>query len=81
MWKGGRLRLEKAKEHYLNRLRREWVEDAAAAAVAATVADAAPASVEVPRSLPTVEKSNLRIFFPRLRKVIYVFFFKRTKEK
>ncbi|EXC24931.1 hypothetical protein L484_011797 [Morus notabilis] len=67
VWKGGRLRLEKAKEHYPNRLRREWVEDAAAAA-AATVADA-PASAEVPRSLPTVEKSNLRIFFPRLRKV------------
>ncbi|KAK9274752.1 hypothetical protein L1049_022004 [Liquidambar formosana] len=24
VWKGGRLRLEKAKEHYLVRLRREW---------------------------------------------------------
>ncbi|KAJ6372852.1 hypothetical protein OIU76_027226 [Salix suchowensis] len=26
-WKGGKLRLEKAKEHYLTRLTREWTED------------------------------------------------------
>ncbi|OEL29389.1 hypothetical protein BAE44_0009584 [Dichanthelium oligosanthes] len=31
-WKGGKLKLEKAKEHYLTCLKREWEQDAAAAA-------------------------------------------------
>ncbi|KAE8808680.1 Nucleolar protein 8 [Hordeum vulgare] len=34
-WKGGKLKLEKAKEHYLVRLKREWEQEAAAAAAAA----------------------------------------------
>lgn len=84
VWKGGRLRLEKAKEHFLNRLRREWAEDVAedVAAAVAAVADAQPAapdSSQAARNLPVVEKSNLRIFFPRLRKVFFVCFFNPTK--
>ncbi|CAL9127155.1 unnamed protein product [Musa acuminata var. zebrina] len=67
-WKGGKLRLEKAKEHYLVRLKREWAED---------VKVNGPPDLDVVKSLDHSDKSgclsqenaNLRIFFPKLRKV------------
>lgn len=42
-WKGGLLRVEKAKEHYIDRLRREWAEAEAEAAPKAKVAENAAA--------------------------------------
>lgn len=42
-WKGGVLRIEKAKEHYIDRLRREWVEAEAEAAAKAKIAEEAAA--------------------------------------
>lgn len=70
VWKGGRLKLEKAKEHYLARLRREWAEDAELQKGTPDdiVSDAA-GSLEKSKSL-TQEKIQLRIFFPGLKKVI-----------
>lgn len=62
VWKGGRLRLEKAKEHYLLRLSQEWAEDSAQVATADTS--------EMPINLSPSEKKQLQIFFPRLRKVL-----------
>lgn len=58
VWKGGRLRLEKAKEHYLARLKREW--EAASSTSDNTIK--APSD-----STPS---THLNIFFPRLRKVL-----------
>lgn len=71
VWKGGRLRLEKAKEHYLLRLRREWAEDSAQVATVDTS--------ELPKNLNPSEKKQLQIFFPRLRKVL--FFLQNKKGK
>ncbi|XP_013608706.1 PREDICTED: dentin sialophosphoprotein isoform X1 [Brassica oleracea var. oleracea] len=59
-WKGGKLRLEKAKEHYMARLKREWAESAS---VSASSDDTVKAPEESPPS------THLNIFFPRLRKV------------
>ncbi|KAJ0266817.1 Protein REPRESSOR OF SILENCING 3 [Hirschfeldia incana] len=56
-WKGGNLRLEKAKEHYMARLKREWAESA-------SVSDETVKAPE--KSDPS---THLNIFFPRLRKV------------
>jgi len=65
LWKGGRLRLEKAKEDYLARLKREWEHEA--------VDDATQPTPGSPKETTThSSKSNtkhLNIFFPRLRKV------------
>ncbi|XP_010252150.1 PREDICTED: uncharacterized protein LOC104593828 isoform X2 [Nelumbo nucifera] len=72
IWKGGRLRLEKAKEHYLVRLQREWAE---AAELSSCVPnnnideDNNMGSSRKPKKLLTPEKMQLRIFFPRLQKV------------
>ncbi|CAN1799003.1 Protein REPRESSOR OF SILENCING 3 [Linum perenne] len=68
VWKGGKLRLEKAKEDYLSRLKNEWEEDAHLASLSSVAADD---KVELP-SLPT--KDDLRdqkmvMFFPRLGKL------------
>lgn len=70
VWKGGRLRLEKAKEHYLVRLRREWEEDAADSRenTDELVADENKDLLRNAKPL-TLEKKQLHIFFPRLRKV------------
>ncbi|GAA0140854.1 HMG box transcription factor [Lithospermum erythrorhizon] len=71
-WKGGSLRLEKAKEHYLQQLRREWEEDSE---VASTFhkedGDAIEDALHTVKSkkLPDLDKMQLNIFFPRLRKV------------
>lgn len=76
VWKGGRLRLEKAKEHYLARLRREWEEDALLASSASptdvdVLADKKMESSEKPKKDLSSEKKQLRIYFPRLGKVIF----------
>lgn len=73
-WKGGKLRLEKAKEDYLTRLKKEWEEEA-------LLSKQLPAShkEDLEEKLPNtrlVYNSDentklLRIFFPRFRKVIY----------
>ncbi|XP_057861717.1 uncharacterized protein LOC131070228 isoform X2 [Cryptomeria japonica] len=66
-WKGGRLRLEKAKEHYLVRLRREWATDAAQMVTDFVDANT---SVKVQEETSTAsEKNGLKIFFPRQKKV------------
>ncbi|CAH2069562.1 unnamed protein product [Thlaspi arvense] len=57
IWKGGRLRLEKAKEHYLARLKREWEEASSTPDVAIKAPD---------NSTPS---THLNVFIPRLRKV------------
>lgn len=72
MWKGGRLRLEKAKEHYLIRLRREWQEEAENASDASRGnADASGHTVSLgkPKKAPSSDKMQLQIFFPKLKKV------------
>lgn len=76
-WKGGKLKLEKAKEHYLVRLKREWEQEAAAAAVAA--AQEVPAEENVQKQQEDKEKrklekdalesSKVNIYFPKLRKL------------
>ncbi|CAK9177707.1 unnamed protein product [Ilex paraguariensis] len=84
MWKGGRLRLEKAKEHYLLRLRHEWEEDAELANKASSYSvDAAEnfSSMEKPNKVPNTEKVQLRIFFPKLNKVKSVPFSGTGKHK
>lgn len=58
VWKGGRLRLEKAKEHYLARLKREWE-------AASSTSDN---TIKAPSDSPPA--THLNIFFPRLRKVL-----------
>ncbi|VVB16404.1 unnamed protein product [Arabis nemorensis] len=59
VWKGGRLRLEKAKEHYLARLKREWEESSSTSDD--TVVQAPDNSTPPP--------THLNIFVPKLRKV------------
>ncbi|CAN6234057.1 unnamed protein product [Urochloa humidicola] len=68
-WKGGKLRLEKAKEHYLTRLKREWEQEAAVAAQEAAAKD----NVEK-KDMPKPDKaaldgSKINLYFPKLRKV------------
>lgn len=66
MWKGGRLKLEKAKEHYLDKLSREWAEcDDLTKEL--TLHPTEPQSSCL---FPKFEKSEgVHIFFPKLRKV------------
>jgi len=73
-WKGGKLKLEKAKEHYLVRLKREWEQEAAAAAAAQEV----PAEENVEKQedkekrkleKDDMESSKVNIYFPKLRKL------------
>lgn len=76
VWKGGKLRLEKAKEHYLDRLKKEWEED--------KILSIEPPATEISTQKEDLvkEKPNsrrildsdakpLNIFFPRLRTVTY----------
>ncbi|KVH87950.1 uncharacterized protein LOC112502791 [Cynara cardunculus var. scolymus] len=73
MWKGGKLRLEKAKEHYLLRLKREWQEDSEHASKASDSCNADPSesvgTLEKSKKPPSADKTNLNIFFPKLGKV------------
>ncbi|KAK3221189.1 hypothetical protein Dsin_008214 [Dipteronia sinensis] len=76
VWKGARLRLEKAKEHYLARMNREWSEDAQ---VASSTESTPPihqhsiSSSDNPtkpnKVLQSENKMMLNIFFPRLSKL------------
>ncbi|KAG4946822.1 hypothetical protein JHK84_043104 [Glycine max] len=69
LWKGGRLRLEKAKEDYLVRLKREWeqgaLDDATQKPPAAAIEEEIPSTTHSSES----NTKHLNIFFPRLRKV------------
>lgn len=72
VWKGGRLKLEKAKEHYLVRLKREWAEQAELASRAPS--DGFDANEDITSSKKPKKDLNsatkqLRIYFPSLRKV------------
>ncbi|KAI3790553.1 hypothetical protein L2E82_03669 [Cichorium intybus] len=68
MWKGGKLRLEKAKEHYLVKLKREWQEES----------QLATKTTDKSQNHDTLEKTKkpsseinkqLFLFFPKLGKV------------
>ncbi|KAK9989678.1 hypothetical protein SO802_029917 [Lithocarpus litseifolius] len=72
VWKGGRLKLEKAKEHYLVRLKREWAEQAELASRAPSNgfdANEDITSSNKPKKDLNSETKQLRIYFPSLRKV------------
>ncbi|KZV26820.1 hypothetical protein F511_06667 [Dorcoceras hygrometricum] len=74
MWKGGRLKLEKAKEHYLFRLRREWTEDKDTNLGKRSPGQNGCADVHMHTLQTTtknldMEKMHLRIYFPKLRKI------------
>ncbi|XP_039034303.1 uncharacterized protein LOC120170441 isoform X2 [Hibiscus syriacus] len=73
-WKGGKLKLEKAKEHFLARMKREWEEtqDEAEAEAEEGTHQAKQSSSDSPNGKNKVQGSQnnqLRIFFPRLSKV------------
>ncbi|XP_028753402.1 nucleolar protein 8 [Neltuma alba] len=71
LWKGGKLKLEKAKEHYLVRLKREWEEDAKLASDEPSTSPDPDESISL-KEMPSKESlktKKLRIFFPKLRKV------------
>ncbi|KAK6941183.1 RNA recognition motif domain [Dillenia turbinata] len=80
-WRGGKLRLEKAKEHYLVRLKREWAQDAEIAASKSNPSTTAPQELEKPKKAPNLENMKLRIFFPKLRKVKLLHFSGTGKHK
>ncbi|XP_078149221.1 RNA-binding (RRM/RBD/RNP motifs) family protein [Carex rostrata] len=66
-WKGGKLRLEKAKEHYLSRLRREWEADAVPSVP--VTQDTETKNEEIrPRNLD-LASMKISIFVPKLNKV------------
>ncbi|CAA6671225.1 unnamed protein product [Spirodela intermedia] len=69
LWKGGRLRLEKAKEHYLERLKREWAEDAEPPIMPAVIGTHIDPCSANKSNRMTNDKAQLQIFFPKLRKV------------
>ncbi|RLN07459.1 uncharacterized protein C2845_PM11G14140 [Panicum miliaceum] len=68
-WKGGKLRLEKAKEHYLTRLKREWEQEAAAAAQEAAPKDNVEKQEKLKPDKAALDGSKINIYFPKLRKV------------
>ncbi|CAL4971505.1 unnamed protein product [Urochloa decumbens] len=68
-WKGGKLRLEKAKEHYLTRLKREWEKEAAAAAQEAVAKDNVEKKDTPKPDKAALDGSKINLYFPKLRKV------------
>ncbi|CAN6277525.1 unnamed protein product [Urochloa humidicola] len=68
-WKGGKLRLEKAKEHYLTRLKREWEQQAAAAAQEAVAKDNVEKKDTPKLDKAALDGTKINIYFPKLRKV------------
>lgn len=72
MWKGGRLRIEKAKEHFFLRLKREWEEDST---LSTTSTHLPVTAAEMTNSLKSQKKGSkldegeIRIYFPKLRKI------------
>ncbi|KAK1417073.1 hypothetical protein QVD17_26195 [Tagetes erecta] len=71
MWKGGKLRLEKAKEHYLVKLKREWQEESEQASKTSDNADTTKShdTLEKPKKPSPAEKIQINLFFPKLGKV------------
>ncbi|GAV83138.1 RRM_6 domain-containing protein, partial [Cephalotus follicularis] len=71
VWKGGRLRLEKAKEHYLVRLRREWAQEEAQAQEDAATNALYSIVIKYNKRLLESHKNqqHLKIFFPTSGKV------------
>lgn len=80
MWKGGKLKLHKAKEHYLVRLRQEWAEEEEVAAAASVAADIKQQTTKEAKLASQHQQQNtkqLRLFFPALRTVMhFTFIFK-----
>lgn len=76
MWKGGKLRLEKAKEHYLVKLKREWQEESERASKASDNSNADAAinhdTSEKPKRPTPADKPQINLFFPKLGKVIFI---------
>uniref|UniRef100_A0A0E0CFA8 RRM domain-containing protein n=1 Tax=Oryza meridionalis TaxID=40149 RepID=A0A0E0CFA8_9ORYZ len=68
-WKGGKLRLEKAKEHYLTRLKREWEQEAAAAQEMPASADVESKKEKLEPNKAVLDSTKINIYFPKLRKV------------
>ncbi|XP_073108246.1 uncharacterized protein [Elaeis guineensis] len=66
-WKGGKLRLEKAKEHYFARLKREWAKDVNLATTVHLDMKKDAEHLKMSECLDQ-EKMQFRIFFPKLRK-------------
>ncbi|KAJ3693744.1 hypothetical protein LUZ60_009224 [Juncus effusus] len=71
-WKGGKLRLEKAKEHYLTRLKREWEQDS----VPVPEQEPVPMNPESGKEKARTDTGKLNpdfekigIFFPKLKKI------------
>ncbi|KAK6272851.1 hypothetical protein POUND7_009934 [Theobroma cacao] len=67
VWKGGKLKLGKAKEHYLTRLKREWAKEEEEAHH-----QPMPSSSDEPyngNKVHVSQQGHLRIFFPRLTRV------------
>ncbi|XP_073052428.1 uncharacterized protein [Primulina eburnea] len=72
MWKGGRLKLEKAKEHYVFRLRREWTEDTDRGKKLPdqnVCVDENVHTWQTTKKNLDIEQMHLRIYFPKLRKI------------
>ncbi|XP_076955937.1 protein REPRESSOR OF SILENCING 3-like [Bidens hawaiensis] len=73
MWKGGKLKLEKAKEHYLVKLKREWQEESERASKASDHSNADAAinhdTLEKPKKPTPADKTQFHLFFPKLGKV------------
>jgi hypothetical protein len=64
--------LEKAKEHYLTRLKREWEQEAAAATAAVqepAVKDSVEKQEKPKHDKAALEGMKINIYFPKLRKV------------
>ncbi|PKA57895.1 hypothetical protein AXF42_Ash012434 [Apostasia shenzhenica] len=81
-WKGGKLKLEMAKEHYLSRLKREWEEDAKLAEIdkLASATPVAEKDSDMLRSHGSnQENMRVQIFFPKLRKVNERSFFQKHR--
>ncbi|KAK9699720.1 hypothetical protein RND81_08G191800 [Saponaria officinalis] len=71
-WKGGKLKLEKAKEHYTDRLKREWAEEAElknGEHISHGEVDASIADSSEPQNSLDLKNMEIRVFFPKLRKV------------
>ncbi|XLS51535.1 hypothetical protein HN51_012212 [Arachis hypogaea] len=71
VWKGGKLKLEKAKEHYLVRLKREWDEDAMSKIEHVCHKPVTTDKLEEKPTKESLKTKQLHIYFPRLRKLTY----------
>lgn len=72
MWKGGRLRIEKAKEHFFLHMKREWEEDATLATTSThlPVSEAERMdSLKSQKKDSKLDEAQIRIYFPKLGKI------------